>query len=62
MEQKTSFRTEIRDMSVGSIKIYPIEHLRTVRVTASEIGLMLARRYKTSTNKHNRTITVTRTA
>lgn len=62
MEQKTSYRTEIREMKVGAIKIYPIEHLRTIRVTASEIGLMLARQYKTSTNKKNRTITVTRTA
>lgn len=39
---------------------FPIEQMRSVRAIASELGAIMARRYKTYSDRVNRTITVTR--
>lgn len=50
----------IRELPVGSSCVFGAERLYSARVQASNEGLKLGRRYKTSTNREARTITVTR--
>lgn len=55
-------RPAIEALEVNQKIDFPIEKLRVVRVTASDLGLMLGRRYSTLTDRDERTVIVTRIA
>ena len=50
----------LNEMQIGDTTVYPIAMTRSVRVVSSELGLIKNRKYKTTTNRAARTITVTR--
>lgn len=47
-------------MAIGDTLVFPIERTISVRATASLAGALLARQYKTKTDRVGRTISVTR--
>jgi hypothetical protein len=53
-------RPRLENMKVGDIITFSIHRLKSVRTQASELGAILQRRYKTSTDRDSRTITVVR--
>lgn len=53
-------RPALREMEVGDSLTFPIEGLKSVRAQASELGVVLCRRYATATDRETRTIKVTR--
>ncbi len=53
-------RPTLTQMEIGQKVSFPLEKLKSVRAQASELGLIMARRYSTSVNRQNRTISVTR--
>ena len=55
-----SIRQQIRTIPVGKTEEFPIEQMRTVRTHASELSLMMDRKYSTKTDRENRKIYVTR--
>jgi hypothetical protein len=61
-EKIIKIRPTIEALGVNQKVEFPIEKLRVVRVTASDLGLMFGRRYSTLTDRDERTVTVTRTA
>lgn len=63
MEDKIiKIRPAIEALEVNQKVEFPIDKLRTVRVTASDLGLMFGRRYSTLTDRDERIVTVTRIA
>lgn len=63
MEDKIiKIRPAIEALEINQKVEFPIDKLRTVRVTASDLGLMFGRRYSTLTDRDERTVTVTRIA
>lgn len=50
----------LNGMQIGDTAVYPIAMTRSVRVVSSELGLIKNRKYKTTTDRAARTITVTR--
>ena len=50
----------LNEMQIGDTTVYPIAMTRSVRVVSSELGLIKNRKYKTTTNRAARTITVKR--
>lgn len=61
----TELNEKIRPILVGlqpgETHPFPIERLKSVRTQASEISMIYNRKFKTETNRMDRTITVTRT-
>lgn len=53
-------RPALANMSIGDTLTFPIERMRSVRATASELGVIENRKYSTSSNREDRTITVKR--
>lgn len=47
-------------LEVGDTMRFPIERMKSVRTQASELGVIYNRRFKTMTNRQNRTIIVIR--
>lgn len=64
MEEKTiiteQFRPTIEALAVGEYCTFPLEKLRTIRATCSDLGLVTGRRYKTKSDRKSRTVTATR--
>ena len=60
MNVKKTLSEEIELMEVGEIKSFPAASLNTVKVTASNKGFILDRKYRCRTNKENRTVDVIR--
>lgn len=58
--QTDSIGSTLKKMSVGAKEAFPIEKMKTIRVAASEMGLIYNRKYKTATNRASRTIEVIR--
>ena len=50
----------IRSLEIGESKDFPIERLKSVRAQASELGVILNRKFRTVSNRDARTVTVTR--
>lgn len=61
-ENTIKIRPTLTGMEVGDTQTFPVRIMKSVRSQASELGVILDRQYKTSTNRAERTITVTRTA
>lgn len=61
-ENLTKVRPTLTDMKVGDETSFPIEQMKSIRAQASELGVILDRKYKTATNRKERVIRVTRTA
>ena len=59
-ENLNKIRPAITGMVAGESRKFPIEKLRYVRVSASELGVMLNRKYRTALDREARTVTVTR--
>ncbi|MEG2157545.1 MAG: hypothetical protein RRY07_07145 [Bacteroidaceae bacterium] len=51
----------LRDLEVGDELTFPVERLRTIKVSCSQQGLIWDRVFTTSTNREDRTIKVSRT-
>ncbi|MBD5311705.1 MAG: hypothetical protein HDS13_06055 [Bacteroides sp.] len=60
MAENMSITPVLRDLDTGDSAVFPIDRLRSVRTIASEVGVMYNRKFKTSANRVERTITVTR--
>ena len=60
MDGNMSITPVLRALDVGNSTVFPIDRLRSVRTIASEVGVMYNRKFKTSVNRADRTITVTR--
>lgn len=61
-EKIIKIRPAIEALGVNQKVEFPIEKLRVVRVTASDLGLMFGRRYTTLTDRDERVVIVTRIA
>ncbi len=61
MEEKIKIRPTLEKMEVGKTMTFPISSLPSVRTLTSTVGLYMGRRYKTKSNRENKTIEVTRT-
>lgn len=59
-ENEVKVRPALTSLEVGERIIFPIEKTKSIRTQASDLGLILDRKYKTETSRENRTITVTR--
>lgn len=55
-----NIRKTITNMEVGDTVVFPVQRMKSVRVQASELGVILERQYKTWTDRYDRTITVER--
>lgn len=60
MEATIEVKSTIEKMEIGDVQQFAIELLPNVRSYASSVGLQYGRRYKTSTDRENMTITVQR--
>ena len=60
VQKIVSIRPILMDMSVGATVSFPVERLRSVRATASELGFILGRKYTTHTDRVSREIQVLR--
>ena len=61
-DKNLKIRPAIEALEINQEVAFPIDQLRTVRVTASDLGLIHGRVFKTSTDRDERTVTVKRTA
>lgn len=50
----------LANMEVGETVTFCIEKMKSIRTQASELGAIMNRRYKTRTDREERTITVKR--
>lgn len=55
-------RPALSKLNVGETVTFPIARTKVVRVQASDLGLILERKYKTETDRTKRVIIVTRIA
>lgn len=55
-----STREKIASLEIGGTITFNLEKMNMVRSTASQLGLLMNRRYKTKTSRENRTINVMR--
>lgn len=62
VEKFESVRSTLNKMEVGDTISYPIERLRTIRATASEMGIVEGKTYSTRTSKEERLIYIQRKA
>lgn len=53
-------RPVLANMEVGQTVTFGIEKMKSIRTQASELGAIMDRRYKTRTDREDRTITVKR--
>lgn len=53
-------KNEIREMEVGQKLRLPMDRLAVARTYASEIGLVMNRRYKTFADRDTRSVIITR--
>lgn len=60
MARKNDVKSIIESMEIGEEKSFAICTLSNVRAYASNVGIMLGRKYKTFTDKDNKEIVVTR--
>lgn len=64
MQQKNhprnQIKSQIRELNIGDTIAFPISKTASVRTSASEIGLMLLRKYSTYTDREQSSIYVTR--
>ena len=60
--KNVKIRPAIEALEVGGEITFPLEKLRNVRVTASDLGLILGRVYTTNANREERVVRVVRTA
>jgi hypothetical protein len=60
MAEKKLMLPTLRAMQTGDKEVWPIEHTHSLRTIATNLGLMLGRKYTTKTNREARTITVLR--
>lgn len=61
-ENLIKVRPTLTGMEIGDQTAFPIEQMKSVRAQASELGVILDRKYQTKTNRADRTISVIRTA
>lgn len=61
-ENSIKIRPTLTEMQIGDTCYFPVRKMKSVRAQASELGVILDRKYKTRTNRQDRTISVTRTA
>jgi hypothetical protein len=61
-DKNIKIRPAIEALEVNQKVEFPIDNLRTVRVTASDLGLIHGRRYSTMTDRDERVVIVTRVA
>ena len=54
--------TQLREMKVGDILVFPGERASSVRATCSMFGFEWNKTFRTSVNREERTISVTREA
>ena len=59
--KNVKIRPAIEALEVDEEITFPLEKLRNVRVTASDLGLILGRVYTTNANRDERIVTVKRT-
>ena len=59
--EKKPLRAEIRELVIGSTLVYPIRRMSVVKSTCSTVALENDRKFSTSVDREERTITVTRT-
>ncbi len=57
---KVNFRELIFSMSVGDVISFPIECIVSVRVAASNVGMVAQRKYKTATDRERGVVCVSR--
>ncbi len=61
MENAINIRPSIANLEIGHEVSFPIQKLSTVRTTASELGAILDREFKTRMCRADRIVTVCRT-
>ena len=59
-ENQVKVRPALTDLKVVGEITFPIAKTKSVRAQASDLGLILDRKYQTETDREKRTITVTR--
>ena len=59
-ENQVKVRPALTDLKVGGEITFPIAKTKIVRAQASDLGLILDRKYQTETDREKRTITGTR--
>jgi hypothetical protein len=59
-ENQVKVRPALTDLEVGEKIVFHISKTKSVRAQASDLGLILDRRYQTETDREKRTIVVTR--
>ncbi|RHD90202.1 hypothetical protein DW780_04205 [Bacteroides thetaiotaomicron] len=59
-ENQVKVRPTLTDLEVGKAVTFPIEKTKSVRSQASDLGLILNRKYQTETDREKRIITVIR--
>lgn len=59
-EKVQKIRPAIAAMRVGQVIAFPVERMKCVRVMASDLGLILNRRYTTNVDREARMIEVKR--
>ena len=59
-ENQVKVRPTLTDLEVGKAVTLPIEKTKSVRAQASDLGLILNRKYQTETDREKRIITVIR--
>lgn len=60
--EKENTKEEIKQMEIGQMVSFPIERLAVIRTYASELSLVMDRKYKTRADKGKRRIEVSRIA
>ena len=58
-EEKVPLRPQIRKLELGKSISFPIQRMRTIKTTCSELGVIYCRKFRT--NREKEIITVTRT-
>lgn len=59
-ENQVKVRPTLTDLEVGKTVTFTIEKTKSVRAQASDLGLILNRKYQTETDREKRIITVIR--
>ena len=61
MDTIINIRSSIASLEIGQVVTFPIQKLNTIRTTASELGAILDRGFKTRMCRAERIVTVCRT-
>lgn len=59
-EKQVKVRPTLTNLGIGKTVTFPIEKTKSVRTQASDLGLILDRKYQTETDREKRIITVIR--